>query len=161
MATITSPRSSTAPLPPLLPTPSSSRRTSLDTTHSSPSRASTGAGPASSAPVPAQHQRRNRALLRDYYGLKPPPSSAAGADDAPPRTPKDEAQVPHGAPDAEGFAPEAHVRELLAREGLDGVLREGGKLVGGEQCQAPPLPLLRPPLAACIKKGGGRKMRQS
>ena len=150
MATIASPRSGTGPQPPLMATPSSSRRTSLDTAHSSPSRGSTAGGPAAAAPAPAQ-QRRNRALLRDYYGLKPPPA-AAGADDAagaaaaPPRTPRDEAQVPPGAPDAAGFEPAAHVQALLAREGLDGVLREGGQLVSGEltslfPCAPPARPL--------------------
>ena len=140
MATITSPRSNAGPFPPPLPsrsplqTPSSSRRTSLDTARSSsPSRAPTGAA---AAPAGSTLPRRNRALLRDYYGLKPPPGAlgAAGGEDGasgPPRTPRDDAQVPHGALDAKDLDPEAHVQEVLQREGLDGVLREGGRLVSG------------------------------
>lgn len=111
MSTITSPRPSLT----ALTTPSSSRRTSLDP----PSR--------SQAPSPqAAQPRRNRAALRDYYGLK-----AAARADASNGAQHEEATVRESELDAEGFDPEGYVRELLAREGLEGVLRIEAGLVNG------------------------------
>ncbi|KAA6411265.1 MAG: hypothetical protein FRX48_04545 [Lasallia pustulata] len=61
MSTITSPRASVASLQ----TPTSSRRTSLDTVARS------------QASSPQPQQRRNRAALRDYYGIKSSSTAAA------------------------------------------------------------------------------------
>lgn len=111
MSTITSPRPSLT----ALTTPSSSRRTSLDP----PSR--------SQAPSPqVGPPRRNRAALRDYYGLKAiaPVDASNGARHE--ETPVRESEL-----DAEGFDPEGYVREVLAREGLEGVLRVEAGLVNG------------------------------
>ncbi len=118
MSTITSPRPST----PSLQTPTSSRRTSYDTTRAiSPARA------------PQPHQRRgNRAALRDYYGLKAaaslPPEVTVGS------ALKDEADIKESELDKEGFDAEAYVKKALETEDLEGVLRLEGRLLGGEWC---------------------------
>ncbi|MCJ1251951.1 hypothetical protein MMC30_009189 [Trapelia coarctata] len=125
-----------------LPTPSSSRRTST----SSPIR--------SHSPSPVRHptptQRRNRAALRDYYGLKSTnvtntlgPSglgivgedgesvdgSGVGARDGPGGKWGD-GEVKEGEMDKKGFDAEKYVREVLGRESLEGVLKIEGTLVG-------------------------------
>lgn len=110
MSTITSPRPSLT----ALTTPSSSRRTSLDPP--SGSQASPQLDP----------QRRNRTALRDYYGLK-----AAASADATNGAQQQETAVRESELDAQGFDPEGYVREVLAREGLDGVLRIEAGLVNG------------------------------
>ncbi|KAI9723610.1 MAG: hypothetical protein M1812_000910 [Candelaria pacifica] len=113
MSTITSPRT---PSITSLQTPTTSRRPSLDTfTRSqttSPSRA------------PQPNQRRNRAALRDYYGLK----NAAPADVSSGLQHED-ADVKESELDKEGFDAESYVQGVLEREGLDGVLRVEGGLV--------------------------------
>jgi len=123
MSTITSPRPST----PSLQTPSSSHRTSTDTTRSR------GVSPAGRPLQP--HQRRgNRAALRDYYGLKAGPAAAAGST-IPPRLSEpsfDDAEVKESELDREGFDAEKYVADVLGREGLEGVLRVEARLIGGE-----------------------------
>ncbi|MCJ1293766.1 hypothetical protein MMC34_005321 [Xylographa carneopallida] len=100
-------------LPSPLPTPSSSRRTSTDTLARSP--------------APSQ-RRGNRAALRDYYGLKTPASNAAHEPSG--LGPQHEdADVRESELDGVGFDAEAYVREVLGREGLEGVLRIEGGLV--------------------------------
>ena len=111
MSTITSPRPSLT----ALTTPSSSRRTSLD--------------PPSGSQAPSPHvdpPRRNRTALRDYYGLK-----AAVSADAINGAQQQETVVRDSELDAEGFDSESYVREVLAREGLEGVLRIEAGLVNG------------------------------
>lgn len=132
-----------------LPTPSSSRRTST----SSPIRSHS---PSPARPAPAQRERRNRAALRDYYGLKTSnPLSAAnplgivgedgeihggegiggregvavGRGDGGGKW--GDGEVKEGEMDGEGFDAEKYVQEVLGREGLEGVLRIEGALVGG------------------------------
>ncbi|MCJ1415109.1 hypothetical protein MMC32_001440 [Xylographa parallela] len=93
-----------------LPTPSSSRRTSTDTLARSP------------AP---SHRRGNRAALRDYYGLKSPAAhepSGLGPQ-------HEDADAQESELDRAGFDAEGYVREVLGREGLEGVLRIEGALV--------------------------------
>ncbi|KAI9796443.1 MAG: hypothetical protein M1825_000622 [Sarcosagium campestre] len=83
--------------------------------------------------------RRNRAALRDYYGLARPaaPSSTASADassTAPP-SPSDSGIVDPGTTselDLSGFDPDVYVEQLLQRQGLEGVLRAESGLIGGE-----------------------------
>ncbi|MCJ1382196.1 hypothetical protein MMC17_005308 [Xylographa soralifera] len=99
-----------------LPTPSSSRRTSTDTLARSP------------AP---SHRRGNRAALRDYYGLKSPTPSTVSAPHEPsgPGPQHEDADVKDSELDGAGFDAEGYVREVLGREGLEGVLRIEGGLV--------------------------------
>lgn len=111
MSIITSPRPSLT----ALTSPSSSRRTSFDP----PSR-SQASSPQANPP------RRNRAALRDYYGLK-----AGARADASNGAQPEEAAVRESELDAEGFDPEGYVKELLAREGLEGILRIETGLVNG------------------------------
>lgn len=116
MSTITSPRASVASLQ----TPTSSRRTSLDTVARS------------QASSPQPQQRRNRAALRDYYGIK---SSSTAA--APPTVDSvnvggsQQEEVRDSELDGEGFDAEGYVKGVLGREGLEGVLRVEGGLVSG------------------------------
>ena len=123
MSTITSPRLSTTSL--TQTTPSSSRRPSLD----NPTRSQTSS-PSRPAAQAHPQQRRNRAALRDYYGLK---ATAAAAEDAGGAAGKEDegVEVPASELDREGFDPEAYVKELLETEGLEGVLRVEGRLVNG------------------------------
>ncbi|KAK4890766.1 hypothetical protein LTR27_010585 [Elasticomyces elasticus] len=108
MSTIASPRPSVS---------LSSRRTST----------STDAGHSPSAPASAAGSlRRNRVALRDYYGIK----NAAPVDgrDAPPTPTLDSAQ--ESELDKPDFDAHAYVQTLLAKEGLEGVLRVEAGLVG-------------------------------
>lgn len=127
MSTITSPRPST----PSLQTPTSSRRTSTDTTRSR------GVSPA--ARTPQTHQRRgNRAALRDYYGLKAAPAAvpatAAGLTTLSGHSALsvDDAEIKESELDREGFDAEKYVADVLAREGLEGVLKVEAGLISGE-----------------------------
>ena len=108
---------------------SSSRRTSLDTT----TRSSTVGSPAlQPTPTPSSSQnaksRRNRAALRDYYGLKNAPTQHP--DGASQGALWSDAQTSSSELDAPGFDAQAHVKGLLEREGLEGILRAEGGLVG-------------------------------
>ncbi|KAI9850636.1 MAG: hypothetical protein M1838_005350 [Thelocarpon superellum] len=113
MSTIASPRPSITSLV----TPTSSRRPSLDTVTrsqtTSPSR------------PPHPQQRRNRAALRDYYGLK---GSAPEETPSEPES-KDDVGVEESELDDDGFDADAYVRGLLEKEGLEGVLKVEGRLV--------------------------------
>ncbi|KAF2838563.1 hypothetical protein M501DRAFT_934410 [Patellaria atrata CBS 101060] len=102
MSTIASPRISTS-----IRSPSSSR-TSFESPHPQ------------QAPRPA---RRNRAALRDYYGIKAPLADAS--EEALKEDWREEDNSSEL--DKEGFNAEAYVASVLAREGLEGVLKvEGG-----------------------------------
>ncbi|OCL11626.1 hypothetical protein AOQ84DRAFT_430292 [Glonium stellatum] len=106
MTTVASPRPSTS-----IRSPSSSR-TSLDTSANRPT-----------------NTRRNRAALRDYYGLKgaaagsPDPSNGSQAVDAG----KQDSDV--NELDREGFDAQAYVKDVLSKQGLEGVLRVEAGLV--------------------------------
>lgn len=109
MSTIASPRPSIS---------LSSRRTSTDTTRST----STSRAPASAA----GSLRRNRTALRDYYGLKAAaPVDGRDTPEAPALDAEQESEL-----DKADFDPQAYVRALLAKEGLEGVLRVEAGLVG-------------------------------
>lgn len=115
MSTIASPRPSITSL-----TSASSRRPSLDSQ------------PFPSPSVPA---RRNRAALRDYYGLK------NTSNNSPALPPDDPATGGGGGGwgggvqmrelDAEGFDAEEYVRQVLSKEDLEGVLRIEAGLING------------------------------
>ncbi|KAL8805613.1 MAG: hypothetical protein Q9182_001878 [Xanthomendoza sp. 2 TL-2023] len=101
MSTIASPRESTTSL-----STDQSRRTSLDAlTHSQ-------------ATSPARPARRNKNALRDYYNLK-----TAAPIDATSGTPEPVPETTQSELDAPGFDPEAYVRDVLARESLQGLLK--------------------------------------
>ena len=112
MTTVASPRISSS-----IRSPSSSR-TSLDTTN---------------RPI---NTRRNRAALRDYYGLKgaaagsPDPNNGAQALD----TGKQDSDVSEL--DQEGFDAQAYVKDVLSKQGLEGVLRVEAGLVSGKSLQS-------------------------
>lgn len=108
MSTIASPRPSIAP---------SSRRSSTSTTRSV--SATRNPGPATG------NLRRNRAALRDYYNLKP--GSAEESKDVPP-TPTLDPEI-ESELDKEGFNAEDYVKLILAKEGLEGVMRVEAGLV--------------------------------
>ena len=122
-------------------TPLSSTRTSFDTTSISiPS------------PRPAPQARRNRAALRDYYGLKNAPTDSsrqsslnnvltAGKEAG---TPQEDVEVKHSELDEEGFDPEAYVKGVLARENLEGVLKVEAQLIRGRFILGPWKESLRP-----------------
>ncbi|GAB7352171.1 hypothetical protein MBLNU459_g2652t1 [Dothideomycetes sp. NU459] len=111
MSTIASPR----------PSITLSRRTSAstDTTTRSPS--------VSRAPaLPNTTQRRNRAALRDYYGLK---NAAATGSSTPTSEAALEDPIDDSALDKADFNAEHYIRDVLAKEGLEGVLRVEAGLV--------------------------------
>lgn len=113
MTTITSPRLSVTSL--TSPTPSSS-------TPPTPSISRTA------SPARQPTTRRNRAALRDYYNLK----AAAPIDATSNASEHEEIEVKESELDAEGFDAEAYVREVLAGQDLQGVLRAEAGLVNGE-----------------------------
>ncbi|KAI9839743.1 MAG: hypothetical protein M1837_002031 [Sclerophora amabilis] len=125
MSTITSPRIQSN-----LTTPNSSRRPSLDTGPTSPTRP--GHNIQTSHQQSPQQQRRNRAALRDYYNLKSLPSArqqqqqqhSQHSDDA-----TGQEEVQHSELDKAGFDAESYVQSVLEKEGLEGVLREEVGLV--------------------------------
>ena len=90
---------------------------------------------ASPAPAPSRN-RANKAALRDYYGLKAtapaPPPDTASPNDSHPRTNNDESnnEIPDSELDTPGFDADAYVRNLLATQGLAGVLKAEGTLIG-------------------------------
>ena len=73
----------------------------------------------------AGNLRRNRAALRDYYNLKA--GSADQTKDVPP-TPTLDPEI-ESELDKKGFNPEQYVKDILAREGLEGVMRVEAGLV--------------------------------
>ena len=94
---------------------------------------STSSRTASPAPAPVRN-RANKAALRDYYGLKataPAPPDTASSNDSPLRTDNDESnEIPDSELDTPGFDADAYVRNLLATQGLAGVLKAEGTLIG-------------------------------
>lgn len=109
MSTIASPRASSSIRSP------SSTRTSFD----------------ASARAAAPTARRNRSALRDYYGIK------AASKDAEPKIPEEASKSNLGLEedetltelDASDFNADAFVNNLLAKEGMKGVLRVEADLV--------------------------------
>jgi hypothetical protein len=110
MSAISSPRIPPSPQS----TPDTSRHTSLDVHN----RSST-TSPARQVPT----QRRNRAALRDYYGLKAAGTAVVEQEDA---------EVKQSELDRNGFNAEDYVNGVLENEGLEGVLRAEARLLNGE-----------------------------
>ncbi|KAL9096390.1 MAG: hypothetical protein Q9165_001387 [Trypethelium subeluteriae] len=110
MSTLTSPRPSTQI--------SSSRRTSLES-----STATSRSASATRPPQASETQRRNRAALRDYYGLKAPRTEAESKA-VPPAEVEPESEL-----DKAGFNAEQYVKDVLARERLEGILKTESNLV--------------------------------
>ncbi|KAF2500661.1 hypothetical protein BU16DRAFT_614383 [Lophium mytilinum] len=111
MSTIASPRASSS-----IRSPSSSR-TSLDNPSGRPTAPGT--------------TRRNRAALRDYYGLKgTQPASSPDPSTRTPLAPED-AEDDGGISelDKDGFDAAGYVNEILSKQGLSGVLRVESDLV--------------------------------
>ncbi|KAL8851107.1 MAG: hypothetical protein Q9221_004003 [Calogaya cf. arnoldii] len=105
MSTIASPRQSTTSI-----STDQSRRPSLDTTTRS------------QATSPARPARRNKNALRDYYGLKAAaPTDASNSQQHEPADPGPETTLSEF--DTQGFDAEAYVRDVLARESLQGLLK--------------------------------------
>ena len=112
---------------------SSSRRTSIESSTATSRSASVTRPPA------PEVQRRNRAALRDYYGLKSPQKEAESKV-----TPLEEPE-PESELDKPGFDANAYVQHVLAHESLEGVLKTESNLVSGTstqpvflaQCQIP------------------------
>lgn len=107
------------------PRPSSSIRT--------PSLTRTSIDSSSSHRPPPQPARRNRAALREFYGLKPAPKDV-GTDvriseetTTNPLGPEEDETLTEL--DASDFNAEAYVESLLAREGLKGVLKVEADLI--------------------------------
>ncbi|KAK8217986.1 Vps51/Vps67-domain-containing protein [Phyllosticta capitalensis] len=124
MSTIASPRHSSSIRSP------SSTRTSLEV----PSRSNSLRSTSKTRPPRA----RDRTALRDYYNLKSPvtptsdPSSTLPGGGAAPPTPGFEAvkeEVEASELDKAGFDAEAYVKEVLGKEGLEGVLKVEAGLV--------------------------------
>ncbi|KAL8695399.1 MAG: hypothetical protein Q9218_000158 [Villophora microphyllina] len=111
MSTIASPRLSTTSL-----STDTSRRPSLDS-HTR-----------SQATSPARPARRNKAALRDYYGLKTAASADASNGQQRPE-PSPAPEVNQSELDAPGFDAESYVRDLLARESLQGLLKVESGLI--------------------------------
>lgn len=109
MTTIASPRPSIT---------LSSRRTSTSTDTTIRSEAHNKPGPG--------QQRRNRAALREFYGLKD--ESKANSVDSSETIPGEEAAT-EDAIDQQGFSVDHYVEDVLGKQGLEGALRiEAGLL---------------------------------
>ena len=104
--------------PPLAIRSPSSSRTSLD------------ASVTTNSPVTRPtNSRRNRAALRDYYGIKSSGDDASSAADGPSEaTPQPLATV-LAELDREGFDAATYVKSLLEKESLESVLKVEGALV--------------------------------
>lgn len=108
---------SPSPRPSLSIRSPSSSRTSLDVPQSNPSGLSRPA-----------NSRRNRAALRDYYGIKnsgEDSNSNVGA----PQTAQQQAPTILSELDREGFEAGTYVKNLLEKESLENVLKVEGALV--------------------------------
>ena len=114
MSTIASPRTSVTSLASPTPTNSTPPTPSLSRT-ASPNRSNTQAP-----------RRRNRAALRDYYNLK-----TVAPVDASNGNQHDETEFKDSELDREGFDAEAYVKEVLASQGLEGILKVEGNLING------------------------------
>lgn len=115
MSTIVSPRPSLT---------LSSRRTSTSTDV-------TGRSPSTSRAPTTATTRRNRAALREFYGLKDK-DTATGESSTPARGASAEEKLPESELDKPGFDAEQYVKEMLAKEGLEGILKVEAGLVSGE-----------------------------
>lgn len=114
MSTIASPRPSIASLT----TESSSHRPSFDGPLQSPRLFEYP-----SSPLLTGSQRRNRVALRDYYRLAKTPTTFASEASTPLQDDELVGAVPESELDAEGFDAEGYVKGILAKDGLEDLLR--------------------------------------
>jgi len=108
---------SPSPRPSLSIRSPSSSRTSLDAPASNTSTLSRPA-----------NVRRNRAALRDYYGIKSSKEDSNSNDDTS-QTAQQQTSTILSELDREGFEAGAYVKNLLERESLENVLKVEGALV--------------------------------
>ncbi|WEW59924.1 hypothetical protein PRK78_005406 [Emydomyces testavorans] len=131
MSTLSSPRPSVASA--RTPTPSGSRRPSIDSL-----AVSTTSTPTQRATSPSLAQRRNRAALRDYYNLRTNRTDSSGTTQprsrSIPRT-HDGLSSQQATPiinselDSPNFDPSAYVSHLLSTSSLSTILRAENSLV--------------------------------
>ena len=124
---------------PASPSISSSRRTSVDTQTRSSTVSSPALGPvsttsggligASTSADQLASARRNRAALRDFYGLKSPPTQKDAKDG---KEQEGETEIQPGKLDSVGFDAKLYVKELLGKESLERLLKTEGSLVSGK-----------------------------
>lgn len=76
-----------------------------------------------SSPLLTGSQRRNRVALRDYYRLAKNPTTSTSEASTPLQDDELVGAVPESELDAEGFDAEAYVKGILAKEGLEDLLR--------------------------------------
>lgn len=114
MSTIASPRPSIASLT----TDSSSCRPSFDAPLQSPRLSEFP-----SSPFLIGSQRRNRVKLRDYYKLTKNPATSTSEASTPLHDDELAGAVPQSELDSEGFDADGYVKGILAKEGLEGLLR--------------------------------------
>ncbi|KAL8778597.1 MAG: hypothetical protein Q9194_001921 [Teloschistes cf. exilis] len=83
----------------------------------------------SQATSPARPARRNKAALRNYYGLKTAPAAPADTHSGSQQPSPPAHEITPSELDAPGFDAEAYVSDLLGRESLQGLLRVESGLV--------------------------------
>ena len=110
---------------------SSSQRTSLETSTRSSVVSSPALQPSNIPPAQPAQARRNRAALRDYYGLKNPPVQHHDGRNDNVQAPLHPAEghIADSELDAQGFDAQNHVKELFEQERLEGVLKAEASLV--------------------------------
>lgn len=113
MSTIASPRPSLASL-----TTDSSHRPSFDAPPQSPRLFEFPPSPSL-----AGSQRRNRVALRDYYRLTKNPTTSTSEASTPLHDDEQVGAVAESELDAQGFDAEGYVKVILAKEGLEDLLR--------------------------------------
>ncbi|KAL2835062.1 Vps51/Vps67-domain-containing protein [Aspergillus cavernicola] len=138
MSTLSSPRPSIASSRAPSPTPSSSRRPSLDALNTSIGGSLSAASTPSTARAlsPSVHPRRNRTALRDYYNLKPSDAAANGRSRSVPRH-TDAGDISNPSVvvtgtelDSPDFDAQRYINHLLATSSLSTILKAENTLVG-------------------------------
>ncbi|KAL2374008.1 hypothetical protein BDBG_01974 [Blastomyces gilchristii SLH14081] len=135
MSTISSPRPSISSA--RTPTPTGSRRPSVETNSLAASNTS---NPMAKATSPSLAHRRNRAALRDYYNLRPTgpepsqPSQARPRSISPSVTSHDPTTHPslpatHAELDSPNFDPSAYISHLLSTSSLSAILKAENSLI--------------------------------
>ncbi|PGH11690.1 hypothetical protein AJ79_04713 [Helicocarpus griseus UAMH5409] len=137
MSTISSPRPSITSA--RTPTPTGSRRPSIENNSLAASTAST---PTARTPSPSVAQRRNRAALRDYYNLRPAPIDSFQRSPSRSRGIPSPSAIPfdatthhlnshstHAELDSPNFDPSAYISRLLSTSSLPQILKAENSLI--------------------------------
>ncbi|KKZ67063.1 hypothetical protein EMCG_07234 [[Emmonsia] crescens] len=136
MSTISSPRPSITSA--RTPTPTGSRRPSVETSSLAASNQST---PTARATSPSLTQRRNRVALRDYYNLRPVRSESSQPKHSQPRstpspslsshdaTTRPTSPSTHAELDSPNFDPSAYISHLLSTSSLSKILKAENSLI--------------------------------